>query len=165
VAALLKLHSHQKSLLITLIPLVVYLIALPMAGYLADRTGISKQLKYACVLYLMCSYAVFSWLPFMNAFGCMAILAFYAMIQALLNAALPAYIVSQFKINQRGKALAISYNPALTLFGGLMSYLLLMTSAAVNQGIIINLCAALNLLVMNQSRRKHDYLRSKPVCG
>lgn len=164
-SSMLDIHSHQQSLLITLVPLLVYIVALPTGGFLADTIGIMKQIKIASILYLSCSYAVFAWLPHLNAYGCMLVLALYACIQALLNSALPAYIVSGFQTNQRGKALAISYNISLTLFGGLMPYLFLTANNHINPGIPISLCAGLCFLVIYNSRKNYGYLRSESVCG
>ncbi|MGQ3892174.1 MFS transporter [Legionella sp. CNM-4043-24] len=160
----LDTHSHQQSLLITLIPLLIYMLALPISGILADKIGFKKQIKIASTLYLLCSYAIFAWLPHLSVTGCMLVLALYACIQALLNSVLPAYIVSGFRVNQRGKALAISYSLSLTLFGGLMPYLLLTANNHINPGIPISVCAALCFMVIFNSRKNDGYLRSQPVC-
>jgi MHS family proline/betaine transporter-like MFS transporter len=116
----LQLHTHQKSILITFICLVTYILALPLGGFLADKYGIMRQIKMASFLYLIFSYACFAMIPVVNGIGCIAILVFFAMIQAMLNSALPAFMVKQFQPAQRGKALAISYSMSLTIFGGLV---------------------------------------------
>lgn len=119
-STLLNLHSHQQSILITLIALLVYVIVLPFGGLLADKIGVKRQIKIASIFYLLFSYIVFTSIPQLTSDGCMLVLILFAIIQAILNSALPAFIVAQFQPNQRGKALAISYNISLTLFAGLM---------------------------------------------
>jgi MHS family proline/betaine transporter-like MFS transporter len=159
----LNLYSHQQSILITMCAILTYLVALPFAGLLADKFGIISQIKIASFLYLSFSYAIFAALPYLNSTLCMAALIFFALIQALLNSALPAFVVTQFRLNQRGRALAVSYNLSLTLFGGLMPYLIVTSDHQINPGIPISLCAALCLLFIYFTGKKYGYLRSELV--
>ncbi|MCX7116321.1 MAG: MFS transporter [Legionellales bacterium] len=148
----LNLHSHQTAVLITLICLLIYVLALPLGGLLADKIGVRKQIKVSSLLYLLFACACFAMLPGLNSIGCLTVLAFFAMIQALLNSALPAFMVTQFDQMQRGKALAISYNISLTIFGGLMPYLILTNEIHLNPGVPISMCAVLTLIVMHWGR-------------
>lgn len=151
-SASLNLHSHQTAVVITIICLLIYVLALPLGGLLADRFGVGRQIRGASLLYLLFAYVLFAMLPHLNALGCFSVLALFAMIQALLNSALPAFMVTQFDQIQRGKALAISYNISLTLFGGLMPYLILTNGINLNPGVPISICAVLTLMVMHWSR-------------
>jgi MFS transporter, MHS family, proline/betaine transporter len=151
-SASLNLHSHQTAVLITLICLLIYVFVLPLGGLLADKIGVVRQLKMSSVLYLLFAYGCFAMLPGLNGIGSLTVLVFFAIIQALLNSALPAFMVTQFDQIQRGKALAISYNISLTLFGGLMPYLILTNGIHLNPGVPISICAALTLIVMYWSR-------------
>ena len=158
----LNLHSHQKSILITLICLSTYILALPFGGILADKIGVLKQVKISSFLYLLFSYVCFAMIPSLNSIGCIAVLIFLAIIQAMLNSALPAFMITQFHPTQRGKALAISYSIGLTLFGGLMPYLILTNGDYINPGLPISICAVLTLGVIYFDRcKKYDYLRSE----
>ncbi|WP_133139668.1 MFS transporter [Legionella genomosp. 1] len=159
--SLLNAHSHKESILITLLSLVLYLLLLPFGGILADRIGIRKQIRLASILYLLFSYVVFALLPQLSITSCIVTLALFAIVQALLNSALPAFLVIQFPKEQRGKALAISYNISLALFAGLMPYWLITSNDQVNPGIPITICAALSLLIINHERKSYGYLRSK----
>lgn len=149
-----NVHSHQKSISITLVALLTYVLMLPLAGIVADKIGILKQIKIASFLYLLFSYICFTVLPGLTSMGCIVVLIFFAIIQATLNSALPAFMIAQFDSMQRGKALAISYNLSLTLFGGLMPYLILTNGMHINPGIPISICAALSLIVINYVRKK-----------
>lgn len=160
-STLLNLHSHQQSILITLVALFTYLSALPFGGILADKIGVLRQIKIASAFYLLFSYGIFAVIPQLEEFHCMIVLVLFAMIQALLNSALPAFIVTQFKLNQRGRALAISYNVSLTLFGGLMPYLIVTSGNHLNPGIPISVCAALSLLFLHFKGKTYGYLRSE----
>jgi MFS transporter, MHS family, proline/betaine transporter len=154
----LNLHSHQQSLLITLISLLTYLVALPFGGILADKIGTMKQIKISSYLYLLLSYVCFAMMFKLGDLGSMAVLLFFAVVQAMLNSALPAFMMAQFHPVQRGKALAISYMMSLTLFGGLMPYLILTHGSYLNPGIPISICAVLSLIVIQFNRRDDDYL-------
>lgn len=161
-STLLNLHSHQQSILITLIALLVYVIVLPFGGLLADKIGVKRQIKIASIFYLLFSYIVFASIPKLTSDGCMLVLILFAIIQAILNSALPAFIVAQFKPNQRGKALAISYNISLTLFAGLMPLILISSVNQLNPGIPISICAGLSVFVIHLKGNKYGYLRSQP---
>ena len=158
-SALLNLHTHQQAVLITLITLTFYLVALPMAGILADKIGIVRQIKIASFFYLLFAYVCFAVLAKLNIINCIIVLTLFAIIQALLNSALPAFMIAQFHPNQRGKALAISYNISLTIFSGLMPYLILTSGSYINPGLPISVCAILSLLVTHFIKVKnHGYL-------
>lgn len=159
--SLLNVHSHKESILITLLSLVIYLLLLPFGGMLADRIGIRKQIRLASILYLLFSYVVFALLPQLSVTSCIVTLTLFAIVQALLNSALPAFLVMQFPKEQRGKGLAISYNISLALFAGLMPYWMISSKDLVNPGIPITICAALSLLIINHERKSYGYLRSK----
>lgn len=57
-------------------------------------------------------------------------------------------MVSLFPAIHRGKALAISYNTSLSIFGGLMPYVILSHKSFMNPGIVISICAILTLVVL-----------------
>lgn len=145
----LNIHSHQQSILITLICLLAYILVLPFAGMFADKIGIVKQIKTSSFLYLLFSYACFAMIPILNSIGCIAVLILFAVMQAMLNSALPAFMITKFQPEQRGKALAISYSISLTLFGGLMPYLILTNGGSLNPGLPISICALLTLVVIH----------------
>lgn len=157
----LNLYSHQQSIQITMIAILTYLISLPFAGILADKFGVMRQIKIASVLYLVFSYSFFAVLPRVDSTFCIIALTFFAMIQSLLNAALPAFMVTQFRLSQRGRALAISYNLSLTLFGGLVPYLIITSETYLNPGIPISVCAVLCLGFIYFTEKKYGYLRSE----
>ena len=160
----LQLYSHQEAILMALVALLVYLMTLPLAGLLADRIGITKQIKMATILYLLFSYAVFMVLPQCGRYWCVMILVFFAMIQALFNAVLPAFMVLQFDLKQRGRALAISYHIGLTVFGGLMPYLIVTSKHGLNPGLPISCCALLCLIFVFISVRDTELDSSATQC-
>lgn len=156
-----NIHSHEQSLQITLVALIIYLVILPLGGLLADKIGVVRQLKIASILYLLFSYMVFVGIPQINMSTNMYILIFFAAIQALLNSALPAFMVNQFPRHHRGRALALSYNLSLTIFAGLMPYLILTAKDYINPGFAISICAVFSLLSIHFIGGKNGNLRSE----
>lgn len=152
-------YSHTESMLITSLSILTYIIFLPLWALVADRIGIKKQIKIASLLYLLFANAIFSSLPNLNSLSCLIILVFFAIIQAFLNSALPAFMVMQFRANQRGRALALSYNLGVTLFGALMPFLILSSGMNINPGLPITFCAAACLVVLHIKKPIKVYLQ------
>lgn len=160
-SSLWQIHTHQHAILVTSVALILYVLFLPVGAVLADRIGVKKQIQIAALCYLLFSYEVFAVMPQLNYLQSTIILACFAIIQALLNSALPSYIVILFDINQRGKALAISYNLSLALFGGMLPYLIATFNNHLNPGVPISICAVLCLLTINFKDTKNGCLRSE----
>ncbi|HAT1822798.1 TPA: MFS transporter [Legionella pneumophila] len=147
-SSVIQNQTHHKSVWVTLIALSVYFICLPLFGSLADRVGITKQITAASALYLLFSYVCFDYVSHFNYVVIFCSLILLALIQSLYNSALPAFMVSLFPAIHRGKALAISYNTSLSIFGGLMPYVILSHKSFMNPGIVISICAILTLVVL-----------------
>ena len=141
-------QTHHKSLWVTLVALSIYFVCLPVFGSLADRIGITKQITAASALYLLFSYICFEYISHSNYVVLFCSLILLALIQSLYNSALPAFMVSLFPAIHRGKALAISYNTSLSIFGGLMPYIILSQKNFINPGSVISICALLTLIVL-----------------
>lgn len=154
ISSVLKVHEHSTAMQITLICLLLYFATLPFFASLADKSVLLKQIKRAAFLYLLFSYVIFLSLPKASYIGVLFGLLFFTLLQAYLNSALPAFMVSLFPGKFRGRALAISYNSGLTLFGGLMPYLVLTKNLSISPGILISICAVMSLLVLHLLRKE-----------
>lgn len=147
-SSVFKNHTHQQSVWITLVSLAVYFITLPVFGALADKVGITKQMSFAALLYLLFSYVCLDLISHLNVIVIFCSIVFFSLIQSLFNSALPAFMVSLFPVIHRGKALALSYNTSLALFGGFMPYVILSHGYFINPGIVISICALMTLVVL-----------------
>ena len=134
-------------------PLLVYFISLPLFGMLADKIGIIKQMTISSILYLIFSYACFEYIIKYNFAVVFCSLILLALIQSLYNSALPAFMVSLFPKIYRGKALAISYNTSLTIFGGFMPYAILSHGQFINPGVIISIFALMTIILLRFIRK------------
>ena len=147
-----KSHTHTTSIGLSLMALLLYFLLLPFFGASADKFGIKKQLSVAAILYLIFAYTCFAYIGHLNhtlIFCCLMVLS---IIQAIYNAALPAFMVSLFPSIHRGKALAISYNSSLAIFGGLMPYIMLSRVTFSNPGIVISSIALLTIVSLRLVR-------------
>lgn len=152
-SSVVKNQTHTNSIWLTLAALLVYFISLPLFGLLADKIGIIKQMTISSILYLIFSYVCFEYIikyNFAVVFCCLILLA---LIQSLYNSALPAFMVSLFPKIYRGKALAISYNTSLTIFGGLMPYVILSHGQFINPGVIISIFALMTIILLRFIRK------------
>lgn len=152
-SSVLKNYTHQQSVWITLVSLAVYFVTLPVFGALADRVGITKQIGFAALLYLIFSYVCFDLIKHLNVIVIFCSIVFFPLVQSLFNSALPAFMGSLFPAMHRGKALALSYNTSLALFGGLMPYVILSHGSYINPGMVISICALLTLFFLQFVRK------------
>ena len=152
-SSVLQSYTHQKSIWVTLVSLTVYFVTLPVFGALADKVGIIKQMSLAALLYLLFSYVCFDLINRLDVVVIFCSIIFFSLIQSLFNSALPAFMVSLFPAIHRGKALALSYNTSLALFGGLIPYVILSHGNYINPGIVISICALLTLFVLQFVRK------------
>ncbi|BCA95222.1 proline/betaine transporter [Legionella antarctica] len=152
-SSVVQSYTHQKSVGVTLLSLLVYFVTLPVFGAMADKVGITRQMSFAALLYLLFSYVCFDWINRLNIEVIFCSIIFFSLIQSLFNSALPAFMVSLFPAMHRGKALALSYNTSLALFGGLMPYVILSHANYINPGIVISVCALLTLFVLQFVRK------------
>lgn len=152
-SSVVQSYTHQKSVGVTLVSLVVYFVTLPVFGAMADKVGITRQMSFAALLYLLFSYVCFDWINRLNIVVIFCSIIFFSLIQSLFNSALPAFMVSLFPAMHRGKALALSYNTSLALFGGLMPYVILSHGNYINPGIVISVCALLTLFFLQFVRK------------
>lgn len=151
-SAIIQSQSHHNALWLTLTALLIYFISLPLFGRLADKVGITKQLSIGSALYFFFAYGYFEFISKMNINLVFSSLILSALIQSLYNSALPAFMVSLFPKQVRGRALAIAYNSSLTIFGGLMPYAILTQGLYINLGEIISVFALITFILLRLMR-------------
>jgi MHS family proline/betaine transporter-like MFS transporter len=152
-STVIQSQSHHNALWLTLIALIIYFISLPLFGRLADKIGIIKQLSIGSVLYFLFAYGCIEYISKVNVNLIFSALIFSALIQSLYNSALPAFMVSLFPEQVRGRALAIAYNSSLTIFGGLMPYVILTRGLFINPGVIISVFALMTFVFLRLMRK------------
>ena len=94
------------------------LVLIPVSGLLADRLGRNRMIISGCVLLIVMAFPCFMLLHTGNAAFLLAALLILTLSQLFFEGAMPATMTSLFSARVRFSALALSYNVAVSLFGG-----------------------------------------------
>ena len=110
--------SHAEALALNCVGLALQLPLLPLAGALADRIGAKAVLLLSAV-----GFAALSWpLYVLISHGSIAAIvggqAVFALLQAGISAAVPAFMVESLPKHVRCTALSFGQNFAMAVFGG-----------------------------------------------
>jgi MHS family proline/betaine transporter-like MFS transporter len=94
------------------------LLLIPLSGQLADRLGRNRLIICGCVLLVLMAFPCFMLLHTGQLGFLFAALITLTLAQLCFEGAMPATLTSLFSARVRYSALAISYNVAVSLFGG-----------------------------------------------
>lgn len=97
---------------------LVMLVLIPVSGLLADRLGRNRMIITGCVLLIVMAFPCFMLLHTQSVGLLLAALLILTLAQLFFEGAMPATMTSLFKARVRYSALALSYNVAVSLFGG-----------------------------------------------
>lgn len=113
----------QAALWIVTASLAVFVVLLPLMGWLSDRVGRRPVLLASCVGYVILGYPFF----LMSSSGSIALAALAQFLMIVLYApfagAAPAYYAEIFPTRIRYTALSIGYNVAVAIFGGFAPFI------------------------------------------
>jgi MHS family proline/betaine transporter-like MFS transporter len=115
-------YSRTQSFAVTVIGFSVIVVLVPFFGWLSDKVGRRPLMAVGCIGFIVASYPTLMLMGsghFWAAVGAMAILGtFMAAIDGAINAAMPEL----FPTNIRYGSMSISYNIAVSIFGGVTPY-------------------------------------------
>lgn len=94
------------------------LVLIPVSGLLADRLGRNRMIISGCLLLIVMAFPCFMLLRTGNVAFLLAALLILTLAQLFFEGAMPATMTSLFRARVRYSALALSYNVAVSLFGG-----------------------------------------------
>jgi len=106
------------ALLINTLCMVLLIATMPIAGLLADRFGYKRILSIGALVTGILVYPLFRWIDSGAVLATAVALAIFALINALLQGAMPVAMADLFPARLRYSAMAIGYNVALAIFGG-----------------------------------------------
>ncbi|MET1081869.1 MAG: MFS transporter [Burkholderiales bacterium] len=106
------------ALLINTLCMVLLIATMPIAGLLADRFGYKRILGAGALVTGVLVYPLFRWIDSGTMLATAAALAIFALINGLLQGAMPVAMAELFPARLRYSAMAIGYNFALAIFGG-----------------------------------------------
>jgi MHS family proline/betaine transporter-like MFS transporter len=106
------------ALLINTVCMVVLIATIPIAGWLADRFNYKSVLSIGTLGIGMVAYPLFQWIDTGAAAAATVALTIFAVLNGLLQGAVPVAMTQLFPPRLRYSATAIGYNVTLALFGG-----------------------------------------------
>jgi len=99
--------------------LIIFMIAIPFAGMLADRIGRRPVMLIATAGFILFSYPLFYLMSTVKTAGVLFfVLLVLALLQALLCGGATVYIPEIFPTHIRCSAIGVGYNFAVAAFGG-----------------------------------------------
>jgi MHS family proline/betaine transporter-like MFS transporter len=104
---------------------VIQMLIAPVFGHLSDRFGRVRIMLTAAVLLLLTIYPMFSILVSHPTFGTLlAVETFFGLLMTAYFAPVPAILSELFPTQTRTTGLSLSYNTAVTVFGGFAPFIL-----------------------------------------
>ena len=111
-------YSNSFSLSLGMAATLFMLVLIPVSGLLADRLGRKTMIIIGCALLITLTLPCFMLLHSQNTMLLMTAMLTLTLAQLFFEGAMPATLTSLFGSRVRFSALAISYNLAVSLFGG-----------------------------------------------
>ncbi|WP_296257280.1 MULTISPECIES: MFS transporter [unclassified Pseudomonas] len=111
-------YSNSFALSMGLAATLFMLVLIPVSGHLADRLGRKRMILCGCVLLIVMAFPCFMLLHTGKVGFLFVALLTLTLGQLFFEGAMPATLTSLFSARVRYSALAISYNLAVSLFGG-----------------------------------------------
>lgn len=104
---------------------VIQMLVAPVFGHLSDRFGRVRIMLTAAVLLLLTVYPMFSILVSRPTFGTLlAVEMLFGLLMTAYFAPVPAILSELFPTRTRTTGLSLSYNTAVTIFGGFAPFIL-----------------------------------------
>jgi len=104
---------------------VIQMCLSPVIGHLSDRIGRVRIMLVAAVLLLLLIYPMFALLVANPSFGTLLLVTtIFGLLMATYFAPVPALLSELFPTRTRTTGLSLSYNTAVTIFGGFAPFIL-----------------------------------------
>ena len=113
-------YTNHESLYFTSFALVIFVVTLPLAGFIADKFSYQKFVQTACIFIILLIIPAFSMIAndghnvFLVLYGLMII----GMLAAFISAPIYGYAIRSFPVNLRYSGVALSWNIGNAIFGG-----------------------------------------------
>ena len=136
--------------------LALFVLLMPVMGWLSDRVGRRPPLIFSCIGYLIMGYPFF----LMSSSGNVALTVLSQVLMILLYVpyagACPAYYAEIFATRVRYTALSIGYNIAVAVFGGfapfIATFLVQQTGSNMAPAIYVIAAAIVTLIILLRTR-------------
>lgn len=142
----------------TLLGGVILTVVTPIMGLCAERVGRLPLMWGSLLLLLVSIYPAFHWVvgnP--SAFSLMVLVGWLALLKSIYFATVPSVMADLFPVETRASGMAISYNIAVTVFGGfaplICTLLIQATGTILAPGYYLMAVALLSGIALLRSRK------------
>ncbi len=146
----------NKALILNTSAILLFTLCLPLTGSLSDAIGRKKTTIIGCTLFIICSVPAYYFISHNTSGFNLASLYTLALISSLIIGPLPSTLAELFTTEHRYTSIAISYNIAFALFGGLTPFLLTWLIHVANKPMMpafyIATCAIITLVTISTIR-------------
>lgn len=118
--------NYTLSLLINLIPALISLITVPIAGYLSDLWGRKRVIFVGQCLLIGLAPLVFRALTSLSFFELLSVQILVSLALSLSSGPIPALLTEMFPASIRNSGMAISYQFGTGVFGGMTPLIITM---------------------------------------
>lgn len=139
---------------------VLNLFLFPLAGKLADRYGAYRLFYPVTIAWMICAYPLFNYVVSAPSAERLFIAQVIATVfLAAMSGAHPGMLATLFPVRSRSSGVAISYNIAVTLFGGLAPFtitgLTRLTGTSLTPAFYLIFAGLFSLALVYGTRRGH----------
>jgi len=145
-------YTLDRALMINTLSILAFTLCLPLAGLISDFIGRKKIIATGCILFMLISIPAYYFMSHnSNTTSLIAVFAL-AIISAMIIGPLPSTLAELFATENRYTSVAISYNVAFAIFGGLTPFILTWLIHAAEKPMIpafyIAVCALITLMTV-----------------
>jgi MHS family proline/betaine transporter-like MFS transporter len=117
--------SFQDSMFMNGIAMLFSIMFMPISGYISDKIGRKKVLRYSALCIFVISFPVFKMLISGNFVCALLGQIIFGIVLGFYMGPVPATLVELFPTSIRFTGLSLSYNISAALFGGTTPYIFL----------------------------------------
>ncbi len=144
---------------------VLNLFLFPLSGRIADRLGAYRLFYPVTIAWMLCAYPLFVYVVSApSASRLFAAQLVSTVFLAAMSGAHPGMLATLFPVRSRSSGVALSYNVAVTLFGGLAPFtitgLTSLTGSSLTPAFYLIFAGFVSLALVGLSRRGHPELGS-----
>ncbi len=137
---------------------VIQMFLAPAIGHLSDRVGRVRLMTTAAVLMLLAIYPMFAFLAASPSFGTLLVVQIiFGTLMTSYFAPVPALLSELFPTHTRTTSLSLSYNTAVTIFGGfapfILTWLISVTNDKLSPSYYLMFAAAISIAALVGTRR------------
>lgn len=145
--------ERTDALLATSVQIAVFMLLSPLMGRLSDRLGRRPVMAAGALCVAAGTYPVFAYMAAHPQFGAIVpALALLGVFMAMMTGPAPAWQAELYPRRVRTSAISMSYNLAVTVFGGfapfVATWLIAATGSVLSLTFYISACAAVSLLTV-----------------